>query len=60
MPIKVWDYLKDYESEKDEVMSAIEKVFSSGRLVLGESVEAFEKAFATYCQMKYGIGVDIN
>ena len=58
MPIKVWDYLKDYESEKDEVLSAIEKVFSSGRLILGESGEAFEKAFAAYCQMKYGIGVD--
>ena len=58
MPIKVWDYLKDYESEKDEILSAVEKVFSSGWLILGESVKAFEKAFAEYCQMKYGIGVD--
>jgi aminotransferase EvaB len=58
MPIKVWDYLKEYENEKHEVLAAIEKVLSSGQLILGESVRNFEKAFAGYCGVNFGIGVN--
>ncbi|RJO59853.1 DegT/DnrJ/EryC1/StrS family aminotransferase [candidate division WS5 bacterium] len=58
MMIKSWDYLKEYENEKHEIHAAIEKVLSSGRLILGESVKNFEEAFAKYCGVKYGIGVN--
>lgn len=58
MAIKVWDYLNEYENEKHEIHSAIEKVLTSGRLVLGDSVKNFEKAFAGYCSVKFGIGVN--
>ena len=58
MTIKVWDYLDEYESEKEEIHLAIEKVLKSGYLILGESVKSFEKAFANYCGVKFGVGVN--
>lgn len=57
MDIKVWDYLQEYAQEKEEVLSAIEEVLNSGWLILGDKVKAFEAAYASYCQTKYGIGV---
>ena len=56
--IKVWDYLKEYGDEKEEIQAAIESVLSSGWLILGEQVKAFEKAFAGYCGVSYGVGVN--
>lgn len=58
MAIKVWEYLKEYEQEKEEIHAAIEKVLSSGHLILGESVIKFEEAFAEYCNVKFGVGVN--
>ena len=58
MSIKVWDYLEEYEAEREDILEGIEKVFRSGRLILGESVKKFEVAFASYCQVKHGVGVD--
>ena len=57
MPITVWSYLKEYEAEKDEIYAAIEKVLTSGRLILGQSVQDFEAEFAAYCGVKHGVGV---
>jgi aminotransferase EvaB len=58
MTIKVWDYLKEYENEKHEIHAAIDKVFRSGRLILGDSLTNFEEKFAGYCGVKFGIGVN--
>lgn len=58
MKIKVWDYLDEYEAEREDILAGIEKVMRSGRLILGESVKNFETAFAAYCGTAYGIGVD--
>jgi dTDP-3-amino-2,3,6-trideoxy-4-keto-D-glucose/dTDP-3-amino-3,4,6-trideoxy-alpha-D-glucose/dTDP-2,6-dideoxy-D-kanosamine transaminase len=58
LPVKVWDYLREYEAERDDVQAAIEKVLVSGRLILGPSVEAFEAAFAAYCGVRFGVGVN--
>lgn len=58
MAIKVWDYLDEYEAEREDIFEGIEKVFRSGKLILGPSVENFERAFADYCGVKHGIGVD--
>lgn len=57
MKIKVWDYLVEYKKEKEEVLSAIEEVLDSGWLILGSKVKAFEEAYATYSETRYGIGV---
>lgn len=58
MTIKVWDYLKEYEMEKHEIHAAIEKVLSSGCLILGDSVRNFEEAFSKYCSVTFGAGVN--
>ena len=58
MTITVWDYLKEYEQVKEEIYAAVEQVFSSGRLILGESVRQFEQEFAAYCGVAHGVGVD--
>jgi len=58
MPIKVWDYLKEYENEKSELNDAITKVLESGWLILGENVDNFESEFSNYCGSKYGVGVN--
>lgn len=46
-----------YVSVKKDIDSAIEGVFKSGKFILGDKVEEFEKAFASYCGARYGIGV---
>ena len=56
MSIKVWDYKKEFEIEKEEIFKAVEKVFESGRLIFGKSLESFEENFSTYCQTAMGIG----
>jgi aminotransferase EvaB len=58
MAIKVWDYIKEYEGEKDEIHSAIDEVLNSGYLILGEKVKKFEDQFSSYCNVKYGVGVN--
>jgi len=56
--IKVWDYLEEYEKEREDILEGIEKVMRSGRLILGESGKNFETAFSNYCGVSYGVGVD--
>jgi len=58
MSIKVWDYLGEYDEERIEILSAVDRVFSSGTLILGNSVRSFESEFSAYCEARYGIGVD--
>ena len=55
--IKVWDYLKEYEELRDEVLEAVDSVFKGGTLVFGPRVEEFEDKFSTYCDSEFGIGV---
>ena len=54
--ITTWSYLEQYAMEKDEIHAAIEKVLTSGHLILGESVHAFESAFSAYCGTTCGVG----
>jgi aminotransferase EvaB len=58
MTIKVWDYLDEYADERAEILSAVDRVFSSGRLIMAESVKRFEAAFSEYCGALHGVGVD--
>jgi dTDP-3-amino-2,3,6-trideoxy-4-keto-D-glucose/dTDP-3-amino-3,4,6-trideoxy-alpha-D-glucose/dTDP-2,6-dideoxy-D-kanosamine transaminase len=58
MTIRVWDYLEEFEEERADLWEGIEKVFRSGRLLFGSSLREFETAFAAYCGVKHGIGVD--
>lgn len=58
MPIQVWDYRQEYEVERDEILAAVDEVFRSGRLILGERVRAFEAELAAYCGAGHGVGVN--
>jgi len=54
-----WQYLKDYEQqERQDILGIVERVFSSGRLILGPEVELFEANFAAFCGAAHGVGVN--
>ncbi|MGW6458111.1 DegT/DnrJ/EryC1/StrS family aminotransferase, partial [Streptomyces sp. NPDC055078] len=58
MTTYVWDYLREYENERDDIHDAIETVLRSGRLVLGDSGRGFEEEFAAYHGVGHAVGVD--
>lgn len=58
MPQGVWDYLPEYDNERTDILDAVDTVFSSGQLVLGESVRKFEQEFAAYHGHTHGVGLD--
>ncbi|MEA2640873.1 MAG: hypothetical protein QOF51_2267 [Chloroflexota bacterium] len=58
MTIPVWSYSAELERERPEIDEAIESVFRSGRLVLGQHVRDFEEQFAAYCGVGCGVGVN--
>jgi dTDP-4-amino-4,6-dideoxygalactose transaminase len=51
------DVRLQYEQLSEEIDSVIARVLSSGRYILGPTVEAFEEEFARYCRVASGIGV---
>jgi aminotransferase EvaB len=58
MTTRVWDYLSEFEQEREDILGAVEHVFTSGQLVLGDSVRAFENEFAAYHGQAHCVGVD--
>jgi dTDP-4-amino-4,6-dideoxygalactose transaminase len=57
MNIQFVDLKAQYESIKDEIDSAISDVISKSAFVGGPYLDSFEKAFASFCNMKHCIGV---
>ena len=55
--IKVWDYKKEYELLRDDILGAVDGVFKSGILIFGPNVDEFEKKFSSYHDSQFGIGV---
>ncbi|MCT2585136.1 DegT/DnrJ/EryC1/StrS family aminotransferase [Actinophytocola gossypii] len=58
MTTLVWDYLTEYEDEREDILGAVDQVFRSGKLVMGPSVSGFESEFAEYHGVAHGVGVD--
>lgn len=58
MMIKSWDYLDEYRRDREKLLELVNRVFSSGRLILGHEVETFEQNFAAYCGAQCGVGVN--
>ncbi|SDN50274.1 DegT/DnrJ/EryC1/StrS family aminotransferase [Allokutzneria albata] len=58
MVTRVWDYMPEYEQEREDIHDAVETVFRSGQLVLGNSVRGFEEEYSAYHGVKHTIGVD--
>jgi len=42
---------------KRELLDAVDRVLSHGRIILGPEVEEFEKQIAAYCNRKYAVGM---
>lgn len=57
-PIRVWNYMAEYVSEREDILDAVRTVFESGSLILGPSLTAFEEAFARYHGVARTVGVD--
>jgi dTDP-4-amino-4,6-dideoxygalactose transaminase len=53
-----WSYREEYESDRSEILDIVDRVFSSGRLILGPAVARFEANFAAFCGTRYGIGLN--
>jgi dTDP-4-amino-4,6-dideoxygalactose transaminase len=51
------DLTRQYKAIEDEILSATQRVYERGRFILGDEVSALEKEFATYCGVRYGVGV---
>ncbi len=57
MNIPLVDLKAQYDSIKDEIDNAIQKVIESGQFILGPEVKAFEEEAAAYLGVGYAIGV---
>src|SRR5665213_1732341 len=57
MTIPLFDTATPLEPLRDELRAALERVFDSGRYVLGAELEAFESKFAAYIGARHAIGV---
>lgn len=58
MQIPFLELKKEYLLIKKEINTAIEKVLTSGKVVLGKEVEEFEEAMAKFCDVQYAIAVN--
>jgi dTDP-4-amino-4,6-dideoxygalactose transaminase len=56
--IPFFDFKRERTEIQQEISEAIERVFESGRFVLGDEGAAFETEFSSYIGAKYGIGVN--
>jgi len=55
--IPLVDLKAQYNSIKDEIDAAIQRVLQNGQFILGSEVKAFEDEMASYCGTKYAVGV---
>ncbi|MBV7340309.1 DegT/DnrJ/EryC1/StrS family aminotransferase [Chloroflexi bacterium TSY] len=58
MKIPFVDLQSQYQTIRDEIAVAVNRVLEKGDFVLGAAVEEFEREFAEYCDADYAIGVD--
>lgn len=56
--VRYWDYLPEYGRHRTAMLRIVDEVFSSGRLILGRRVEAFERHFADFCGVSHAVGVN--
>lgn len=57
MNVPFFDLKAEYTELKNDLDAASQRVLASGSYILGPELEAFEKAFATYCSVSHCVGV---
>jgi dTDP-4-amino-4,6-dideoxygalactose transaminase len=55
--VRFLDLQAPYLELKADIDAAVARVLASGWYILGEEVDAFEKAFADYCEARHCVGV---
>ena len=55
--VSLWSYSEEYEALREQILAACDRVFGSGRLILGEEVRAFEAALAQSIGLRGAVGV---
>lgn len=58
MSVPFIDFKEQNNLIQGEIDAGFKKVFEKGDYILGEQAAAFEKNFASYCEAKYGVGVN--
>jgi dTDP-4-amino-4,6-dideoxygalactose transaminase len=58
MSIPFIDFKEQNRLIQGEVESGFKKVFEKGDYILGEQAHVFEGAFAKFCEVQYGVGVN--
>src|ERR1700759_68359 len=58
MPINVWEYHREYDELRDEILATVDRVFRSGRLILGQEGLKFEREMAAFLGVAGGVGVN--
>jgi dTDP-3-amino-2,3,6-trideoxy-4-keto-D-glucose/dTDP-3-amino-3,4,6-trideoxy-alpha-D-glucose/dTDP-2,6-dideoxy-D-kanosamine transaminase len=53
-----WDYRREYDELREEILAAVDRVFKSGQLILGPEGVAFERDMAAYVGVAGGVGVN--
>jgi len=57
MGIPLFDLKRQYLKLRPEILEIVDRVISSGKVILGNEVREFEKEIASYIGTKYAIGV---
>lgn len=57
MSVPFFDITRQNQALEKEISSAIDRVVSSGRYILGENVAHLEQEVAAYCGTKFAVGV---
>lgn len=53
-----WDYRREYDELRDQILAAVDRVFKSGQLILGQEGAAFEQKMAAYTGVAGAVGVN--
>ena len=57
MKVPFFELISQFRTIEGEVRSALDEVFATQQFIMGQKVEALEKAVADYCRSRFGIGV---
>lgn len=53
-----WDYRREYQELREEILAAVDRVFNSGQLILGPEGAGFERAMAAHVGVRGAVGVN--
>jgi dTDP-4-amino-4,6-dideoxygalactose transaminase len=56
--VPYFDLKAQYGHLRDEILQALDRVCQNASFILGEEVEKFEQAFASYCEVKHCVALN--